>query len=59
MQTLDQNNKADEFIQTLSSSHSNHPAAADPRLDIKQMTGKRILDDKFEGPFIYGPYCIV
>ena len=49
MQTLYQNNKAEEFIQALSASESNNPVAADPRLDIKQMPKKRILDDKFEG----------
>ena len=49
METLDQNNKAEEFIQALSASESNNPVAADPRLDIKQMPSKRILDDKFEG----------
>ena len=48
MQTLDQNNKAEEFIQALSASESNHPIAADPRIDIIQIPRKRILDDKFE-----------
>ena len=32
----------------MSASESNHPVAADPRLDIKQMPSKRIPDDKFE-----------